>query len=183
MLFRLAVVVFMVVTSAGCGTLGKLIPAMKPEYPRETLQIVAREIEQAVQKGEKEPKIADREGVKVNTPEIMQAIRTRAVRSPLVNDFLDTGFAVEHANGLIYIHLSKQYNKSTKRRQRDRQAYLIKNENDDRWAVYEGLINANHYGAGAIDAVQEIFGEARLHTMKPGQKYKDENGKFLTIKP
>lgn len=173
----------LMVLFSGCGTINKVVPVMKPKCPRETLQTVAREIEEAVQKGEKEPQIADREGVKVNTPEILQAIRTRAVRSPLVNDFLDTGFASEHANGLIYIQLSKQYNKATKRRQRDRQAYLIKNENDDRWAIYEGLINANHYGSASLNTIQEIFGEARLRTMKPGQQYKDANGRFLTIKP
>ncbi len=167
----------------GCRQTANPLWRMRPQFnavPKDTLSAVAREVEQAIQSGTRDPKIADREGVKVNTPEILQAIRTRAARSVLINEFLDTGFAAEHRDGLIYVHLSKEYTKSTKRRQRDRQAYLVKNENDDRWAIYEGLLNANKYGARSLSAIQDIFAEARRQAMTPGQKYQGADGKIVT---
>jgi len=182
-LILLIVVILAGIAGTGCRQTANPLWRMRPQFnavPKDTLSAVAREVEQAIQSGAREPKIADREGVKINTPEILQAIRTRAARSVLINEFLDTGFAAEHRDGLIYVHLSKEYTKSTKRRQRDRQAYLVKNENDDRWAIYEGLLNANKYGARSLSAIQDIFAEARQQAMTPGQKYQGADGKLLT---
>ena len=53
---------------------------------------------------------------------------------------------------------------------------MINGENGDRWAIYEGLIEANRLGRGALSDVERIFYEARLKQMKPGQKYEASNG-------
>lgn len=150
-----------------------------PNYsavPVETLREVAREIERQVAEGNREPVLENRDGITIDTPEIFQAVRTRAARVSLVNDFLDTGHAWERRNGRLWIIRSEAYKASGTGRTRDLDAMMVNSENRNRWTLYETLIDESGLPSRTLSAVEEIFLEARLEFMKPGQKYEDVNG-------
>ena len=164
---------------AGCGTLANPFVHMKPDYtelPADTLREVAREVELAVQAGERDPRIPDRDGVVIDTELLRQSVRTRAARSEILNTLLDTGFAVEGGNGLVYILRTKNYKKTTKSKERDRNALIVMSENADRWALYEGVLKANDFSPRSLSAVQAIWHDARVAAMRPGQKYENAEG-------
>ena len=160
---------------SGCHTFVK----MKPDYaelPVDTLREIAVQIEQAVKDGEREPQIEDRGGVVLSTDTIKQAIRTRAARAHLVEAFLQTGHAWERRNGMLEIIRSREYKKFGTSRDRDRNAMVIMGEGADRWALYEGIIDAGNFPGKSLGAVQRIFFEARLEVLSDGVKYEDESG-------
>ena len=172
----------LVLVAAGCTSVINPLVHMKPDYtdlPVEAMREVAGEIEQAVRDGNREPQIADREGIVVNDDLIVQAIRTRAARFERLDQFLDTGFAKEGRNGLVYVCRTKEYKKATTRRERDRNAHLVMNENNDRWALYESIIKAGKFPPRSLSAVQEIFHQARVNTMSKGQKFEDDSGQAV----
>lgn len=174
------ILVVSIVGLSGCHTFVKV----KPDYadlPVDSLREVAREIEQAVHDGNRELVIADRDGVVVNTEGIQQAIRTRAARAHLVDAFLQTGHAWERRNGLIDVLRSREYKKFGTSRDRDRNALVIVGENTDRWAIYEGLIDAGNFRAKSLGAVQRIFFEVRLELLTDGVKYESESGDIAYI--
>lgn len=167
------------VALAGCTSVIRPFTSLRPDYsqlPADTMRQVAQEIEQAIQQGQREPAIADRDGVVVSAPAIVQAIRTRAARAEILNRFRDTGFAVELPNGRVEIDRGSAYQKATTRRERDRNALLVMQENADRWAIYEGLLKSSRLPSGALGAVQRIFYEERVKVLPDGQKYEDESG-------
>jgi hypothetical protein len=152
---------------------------MKPNYsvlPADAVREVARDVERAVQRGDRDAPIADRGGVVVGDETVKQAIRMRATRSKLLNEFLSSGHAREDRNGLVSILRTKEYKKSTTARDRDRNALMIMSENADRWTTYEGIVKASKMPSKALTAVQEIFHEARVESMTPGQKFEDTSG-------
>ena len=164
---------------AGCISIGNPFIHSNPNYaklPAEDMKAVALDIERAIQSGEREPSIAGRGGIALNTEEIKQAIRTRAARSELLNEFLDSGHAREDRTGLISIVHSKEYKKSAKGNQRDRDALLVMSENANRWTIYQGIREASNLPSGALSAIQALFHDARVQCMKPGQKYEDASG-------
>lgn len=171
------------VCALGCQTfLGDLIPT-RPDYtalPSEALLETAREIEQAVADGNRDFAIADRGGVVVNGDMILQAIRTRAARSQLVDEFRASGHAAEKSNGLIEIVNSKAYKKATTRRQRDRNALLVVGENDNRWAIYEGIRKASHFPPKSLTAIQETFFQARVELLDAGRLYDGPAGALVS---
>ncbi len=165
----------LLVGMCGCHTFVQ----MKPDYadvPVDTLRAVAREIEQAVHDGNRDFSIADRDGVIVNTESVQQAIRTRAARAHLVDAFLETGHAWETRNGLLDILRTGEYKKFGTSRDRDRNALMVLGENTDRWAIYEGIVDASHFRSKSLGAVQRIFFEARLEFLPDGAKYESEDG-------
>jgi hypothetical protein len=139
----------------------------------EPLRQVAMDIETTVQAGERDPKLQDRDGVIVNTDLIKQLVKTRAARSEMVNQFLDTGFGREDKNGMIMVLHSKDYKKATSARQRDRDALLVLNENNDRWSLFEGIVKAGKDAHISTPVVQAAFHDARIKNMKKGQKYQE----------
>lgn len=178
---RLSIAALSLIFVCGCVTIPNPFFRGKPDYsevPAEALQAVAMEVEQAVQAGNREPKIADRAGIVVNTEVVLQAIRMRAARAELLNDFLDTGFGREDANGLVRVLGSKEYKKATTGKQRSRNALLVLNENNDRWAIYEGMVKASKI-KGATATVQDAFYKARVKVMKDGQKYQTAEGETV----
>jgi len=171
---------FIVLT--GCSSVSIPFIHMPPDYTAlsaDALQSAAVDIEEAVQAGNRQPAIADREGLVFSSDIVQQAIRTRAARAELVNDILDRGFAREDNNGLLSILESKEYKKATTRRQRDRDALLVLNENNDRWTLYEGIIKDSKLPAKSLSAIQETFHNARIDVMKTGQKYETASGETL----
>lgn len=163
----------------GCQSFTGSFVKLRPDYqtvPEQTLREVAREIESAVSEGNRAADIQNRGGVIVDTEEIRQAIRTRAARREILSAFLDTGFAWERRNGMVYILANREYKKAGTSRDRDRNALMVASECADRWAIYEGILDASNFSPRALPAIQRIFFDARLEFMRPGQKYETESG-------
>ncbi len=156
----------------------------EPDYtdvPEAALRAAAREIERQVHEGVRDPVLENRDNLVVDTPEIRQAIRTRAARIDLVNRFLNSGHGWERRNGRLWVLRSDAYKQATTGRQRDLDAIMVNGENQDRWTLYEGLIEANDWPQRTLAAIEQIFFEERLNYMLPGQKYEDENGEVAYI--
>ncbi len=156
---------------AGCSTTNSLMH-LTPDYtdlPAEKLSVLAVEIETNVSAGNTEFSLDDSEGLIVDTPEMRQAIRTRAIRQPLVSALLDSGFAAEEKNGLIAIKRTSAYKKATTSSQRDREALVVMSENTNRWTIYEGLLESNDWAPRNLSAVQETFFQSRIPLLKDGQ--------------
>jgi len=163
---------------AGCSTLRNIAPDFST-LPESSMKQVAMEIESAIQRGDRQPQIADRDGIVVNTEDIMQAIRTRAARAEIVNAFRDSGFGRERRNGLIDVGTGSEYQKATTFRKRDTNALLVDGENTNRWTIYEGILKASNFSRKALPAIQRIFHEARVQVMREGQLYENEAGDFV----
>lgn len=161
---------------AGCSTTNAFI-SMKPDYsalPAEDLKRVAASIESAVRDGKEEFAMESAGGIVVDTPEIRQAVRTRAIRHELVSAFLDTGFGIEQNNGLLAVQRSSEYKKATNSGQRDREALVVMSENKNRWTIYEGLVKANNWPPASLSAVQQTFFRERVALLAPGQLHEDD---------
>jgi len=158
---------------AGCAATNALTH-MKPDYsalPEDELRKVAVAIETIVASGEETFTLDTGTTIVADSPELLQAIRTRVIRYPLISTFLDSGHASEQRNGLITVLRSSAYKKATTSQQRDREALIVMDENNNRWAIYEGLLEANNWPPKSLSAIQEIFFETRLPMLKPGQKH------------
>lgn len=170
---KAAVVLAAVALLAGCNTTNAFI-SMKPDYsalPADDLKQIAASIEAIVAEGNEEFALEGPGGLVVDTPDIRQAVRTRAIRHELVTQFLDGGFGIEQANGLLAVQRSSDYKKATTRNQRDREAMIVMSENGNRWTIYEGLLEANNWPPASLSAIQETFFQARVPLMKTGQQH------------
>ena len=179
-MYALVVISFLL----SCQTIKGTFTSLKPDYqsiPEPSIREVAFEIERIVAEGDRESVLENRGGVVVNTEEIVQAVRTRAARREILSAFLDTGFAWERQNGLIYIITGREYKKAGTSRDRDRNALIVDGECQNRWTISEGIIKANNYSPRALPAIQRIFFEERLKFMRPGQKYESENGQVAIV--
>lgn len=182
---RIALATLVLAWVSGCGTVDTLTSAftsMRPDYsdlPAEDMRALAADIETRVSAGNREA--AAPPGVlKIDDDVIQQAIRTRATRAPLISELLDRGHAWERNNGLVAIIRSAEYKKSGTSRSRDREAILVMGENDDRWAIYEGVLGLNGLRPSALAGIQRIFQEERLKRMSPGQKFEGESGEVAS---
>lgn len=161
---------------AGCSTTNAFI-SLKPDYtalPAAELKSVASAIEAIVAEGQEEFALDQAGGIVVDTPEIRQAVRTRAIRHALVSEFLDGGFGIEQRNGLLAVQRSSAYKKATNSGQRDREALVVMSENNNRWTIYEGILEANNWPPASLSAIQETFFEARVPLMKTGQQHESD---------
>lgn len=191
MLRRVFAAAGLLVLCAGCASNGPAetaengegpaAPEFSGELPVDALRAVATEIERQVAEGNREPALTSVDNLTVDTPEIRQAVRTRAARIELVKTLLDSGNAWERRNGRLWVIRTKSYKDSTTSRQRDIDAVMVNSENRDRWTIYEGLIDANRLGRGALSDVEFIFFEARLRQMTAGQKFEADNGEQNAI--
>lgn len=168
---------------AGCATTSSM-PFMRGEakldtVPEADLRAVAQAVEQAVRDGNKEPNIANQGAVVADFPELQQAVRSRALRFPLINGFLSSGHAYETDNGLIAVIRSKEYKSEGTSQDRDRDALLVMSENNNRWTIYEGLVEHSKLPARALASVQEIFRQERVKNLGTGQKYKEPGGDIV----
>ena len=164
----------------GCGTVSiPLVGGGAPNYaelPEQELHGLAATIEGEVRAGNREPAIENTAGLVVDTPEVVQAIHTRAARAALVDQLLSTGFAAEQPNGTITLLRSGEYKKATSARERDKNALVVMSENQNRWTIYEGIIKASNLRAKSLPAVQDAFYKARVELLQAGQKYEDPSG-------
>lgn len=165
-----------------CGTIGTFV-RLAPDYsalPEEDIINTARVIEEAVWNGRTELDVSKVGNVNLDTPQIKQAIRTRALRSQLIKDLLNSGFVYEQNGGLIAILRSSEYKKKTTRHQRDRNALIVMSENNDRWALYEGILKANNYPSKSLSAIKDAFYKARIEKLEPGQRYQSVDGNIVS---
>ncbi len=58
---------------------------------------------------------------------------------------------------------------------------MVNGENRNRWAIYEGILDANELPQSGLAAIEQIFFDARKALMTSGQKYEDENGEPAQI--
>ncbi len=164
----------------GCATTANPFTRMTPDYtdlPVETIRAAVAEIEQAVVAGEREPVLNS--GLNLDTPEIKQALRERAIRSPLVHGFLQTGHAYEQRGGLIAILRTKEYKKFGTSGDRDRNATIVLSENASRWVLYEGVLKANNFSPKNLSALQTLFAEARIALLPTDAAYEAEDGSIV----
>jgi hypothetical protein len=184
--FRAAVVLLALpALLCGCATVSSIFGHGAPDYsnvPADALKKVAQEVEKAVKEGNREPVLADQGGLKLDVPEIKQAVRTRAARAALVSKLLSSGFAIEQKDGLIAILRGRDYKKATTSDERDRDALVVMSENANRWTIYEGIVRQSNLGGKALSTVQDAFYKARVELMLSGQKYQDDAGKTV-VKP
>jgi hypothetical protein len=167
---------------AALGALSLMITAcatvpfvrMAPDYttvPETALRAAAAEIEAAVARGDRNAALSQHEGVNVASPEVVQAIRSRAARIELVHALLASGFAYEESGGLIAIKRGSEYKKATDSRERDRNALVVQSENESRWALYEGILDASNWSPKSLAAVQHIFAQERVPHLPPGASF------------
>jgi hypothetical protein len=165
----------------GCYSAGSFIK-LRPDYsqlPVQALHEVARDIERAVQAGNREAQIEGKEGIVVDAEEIRQAVRTRAARYELVSELLTAGYAYEGKGGLLWMNSTKEYKAATTRRQRNRDAMLVNNENSDRWILYEGILKASGFSPRSLGAVKEIFYKERVDLLGTDQCYENPDGAIV----
>lgn len=169
----------LVLTAVGCSSIGTPFTRQAPNFdaiPVEAIRAAAEEIESVVAQGDRDRTITAVDGLNLDTPDIAQAIRTRAARTELVSDFLDTGFGYEERGGLLSVIRSKEYKAATTSRERDMNARIVMGENQNRWAIYEGIVEANNLGSRALSAVQATFAAVRIEMLDSGQRYESETG-------
>lgn len=173
------IVAGLVVILAGCATVTSTFGGMRPDYrgvPEDALNQVAAQVEAAIAASNRTPAISDTEGVVVNTEAVMQAIRTRAARRTLLDELLDAGYAVQQRSGLIAIRRTREYKKETSGDERNRHALIVLSENNDRWAIYEGIRKASNFGPSSLGAIQDAFYRAQVAQLAPGQPYETPDG-------
>ncbi len=159
----------------GCTTANPF-SRMKPDYaalPVEDLSAIAQSIEKAVSSGDRNATIPNQGNVTVDTPQLKQAIRTRAARYDLVRDMLESGYIIEEKGGLISIQRSRTYTQNTSRQERDRHAMVVMSENRDRWTLYEDILKVNNFAPRNLSAVQTLFHQARIMYLPPNANYEE----------
>lgn len=167
---------------SGCASIGAPFVRLRPDYsvvPEDELRAAAQAVERAVAQGEREPQLDMWPGVVLDAPEVIQALRARAARVHLIQELLDAGHAYEQKSGTIATLRTREYRRGTNRRQRDQHALLVMSENQNRWALYEGIVKASKWPPKALGAVQHSFFEARRELMAPGQRYEDAGGNVV----
>lgn len=168
---------------AGCNTANPFT-RMAPDYttvPQDALMRVATEVETVVLAGDPERTVGDDGGVVVSSPAVAQAIRSRALRTELVQNLLDSRYAVEKPNGLIALEGSREYKDATTRRERDRDALVVLSENENRWAIYEGIMKASNFPSKSLSAIQDAFYTARVAQMTQRTGYETPEGDMVVV--
>ena len=171
-------------TFIGCAKYGNPIGHTNADYtklPVKTVEEVAHRLEEETRKGNRTPDLAPHNSFKIDSPEIKQAMRSRAARAQLVIDLLDTGHMYEKRNGKIAIIRTKAYKNSGTSETRDRDALVVISENSDRSIIYQSLQKINTLNPAERSAIVEIFFKTRIQLMQPGHRYEGAEGEIITI--
>ena len=179
---RLALPVCLCAVLMGCQTVTDSIPftgAGRPDFstlPEAEMRQAAAAIERIVENGERNAELPAVPGINLDHEAIHHAISTRTARVQLVREMRMAGHAWERRDGLLHRRTSREYNRATTRRERDRHGLVVYSENQNRWELYEGIVKANNLRPKALGAVRAVFAEARAEAMGPGQLYEDVSG-------
>lgn len=166
---------------SGCKTVANPFIRTEANYsalPVDAMTDVAYYLEFQVREGNRTPELEARSGLTIDTPEVAQALRSRAARSHLIKELLDSGHSAEQSNGKIAIIRSAAYKQAGTKFDRDRNALIVISENRDRVILYDSLRKANGLASAARTAVEEIFFTARKSALEPGQKYRIDGGEI-----
>lgn len=177
-----ATLLILVAALAACSTLTNPLVRMAPDYTdvsTDALQSTAEHFEGAVAAENREPELTNTPEMIIDTPEITQALRSRAARYLLVQELLDSGFSMEQLDGKISILRSGEYKAAKTSAQKDRDALIVISENRDRVLIYGSLQDANKYSAAGRSAIEEVFSSLRIENLKSGQKYQGADGEVL----
>ena len=156
--------------------------SQEPEIADDPILQVARAIEQAVMTTPDSPAaIEDQGAFTANVPEVVQILHRRQLRAPVVAEFKDKGYIGESARALIKYVRNPDCGRDSKLHARV--AYLILSENDDRWALYEALADANGLSASGRKRIQSLFHQVRSDLARPGHLVQLEPGADWTKKP
>jgi hypothetical protein len=162
----------------GCARMG--MPGTEPApLPQEDLAEVAAAIERHVAQGRRDIDLGDTGSVVVSETAV-QASRERAARFELIERMRGLGWLEERPDGFCYIDRDEAWGE-LRRRQKDRYAYIVKEETDDRRATYVALREANEYARDALGVIRRAFYEARLNYLGAGHEYVDEQGQKRTV--
>ncbi len=178
-LYHHAAVLGCIIFLSSCATIQTTVARATPDYnalPADSVRETAAYFEKGIKDGIREPVLQSLDDLIIDTPEIRQALRSRAARSELVQDILSRGNAVEKANGKISIIRNNAYKKSTTSKLRDRDALFIIMENRDRVIIYQSLTDTNNLNPAGRSAMESIFQQVRIEQLEPGQLYDDANG-------
>lgn len=177
-----ALAVGVLILATGCATVSGFSPFRftpnAADLPKEAVNQLAQEMEAKVAAGDREMNLSVPEELVVGE-RVLQAARTRAIRSKLIKNLLRSGFAVEQRNGTIALIRNRDYHKATSSRERDRNALVVMSENADRWTIYENLIRDSRLKGGSLSGIQDAFYRARIPLLEPGMKYQDDAGKTV----
>lgn len=183
--YRLILPVCLCAVLMGCQTIGAAVPFTgggRPDYstlPEAEMRQAAAAIERIVESGERNATLPTVPGIHLDAETIRHAIQTRAARVHLVEELRMGGHAWERRDGLLHRRPSRDYNRATTRRERDRHGLVIYSENQNRWELYENIVRENNLRPKALDAVKAIFADARVEAMSPGQLYEDATGEAV----
>lgn len=167
------------ITITGCARYGNPLGTITADYtdlPVQTLQEAALYIETQAQEGNRTPDLSPHDTFLLDAPGTQQVLRSRAARSVLVKDLINSGHMYEKRNGKISIIRSKAYKQSGTPQTRDRDALIVISENNDRQALYEALQELNNLDPAARSAIAETFFNARVQLMQYGQLYEASGG-------
>ncbi|MFP6583281.1 MAG: hypothetical protein VCD00_12110 [Candidatus Hydrogenedentota bacterium] len=167
---------------SACSTLTNPLVRMAPDYTEVTvdeLRPIAEQLEGGVAAEIREPTLTNTVETVIDTPEIAQALKSRAARYQLVQELLDSGFTMEQLDGKISILRSGEYKNAYTSAQKDRHALIVISENRDRVLIYESIQDANSFSAAGRSAIEEVFSSVRIENLKSGQKYQGPDGEAL----
>jgi len=105
-------------------------------------------------------------GFEADVPEVVEIVERRQSRALVVAEFKDKGYIGETARGLIKYVRNPDCGRDS--RLHARVAYLILAENNDRWAMYEALADANGLSASGRKRIQLLFHQVRIDLAQPG---------------
>jgi len=165
--------------AAGCKSVSIPLVRSEADYenlPVESVSKAADFIEEQVREGNRTPELMDEPDLVIDTPEIKQALRSRAARAYLIEELLDSGHMLEQSDGKIAILRTAAYKASGSKRDKDRHAMIIISENRDRVIVYDSIRRSNDMSSAARSAIEEIFFSARKAYLSPGHKFRIDGG-------
>ena len=109
--------------------------------------------------------------IRVQTPELMRAIRSRQSRNPQLDQWKARGCVGETNQGLLEARLGQGCTGEV--------AALIGAENADRSFIYDTLMQQNNIPAGDAPRVRAAFAKANRDRARPGEWVQEPNGQWV----
>ncbi|MBF0121929.1 MAG: YdbL family protein [Candidatus Omnitrophica bacterium] len=105
--------------------------------------------------------------IKEMTPAVKSALEGRKARFSELKALKSQGLVGETNRGYVQVFGGDSTVKN-----------LVASENKDRKAVYLAIIDQNNLGAGALDAVENVFAGVQRDKASSGDKIQDESGEW-----